>query len=101
MRDGTDITICAVILNKKAPKHLVLVVTRTPDFPAFFPPAGICLSYESDRSPALHWVLDSRHAHDLAPALTGLMGAMLRFGGKGKPSLLSEFLTAPLGTLPS
>lgn len=31
----------ALILNEKSPKHLVLVLTRTPELPAFFPPAGV------------------------------------------------------------
>lgn len=31
--------ICTVTRNEKVPKRLVSVVTRTPDFPAFFPPA--------------------------------------------------------------
>ena len=90
LRDGTDSE------KKKAPKHLALVLIRTPDLAAFFPPAGVCLSCESDPSSTLYWALESQRAHDLVPALTGLLGPMVRFGGKRKPPFLWQFLIASL-----
>lgn len=87
--------ICAMILNKKGPKHLVLVLSRTPDFPAFFPFAGVCLSCESDPSSTLHWVLESQHAHDLVPALIGLMGPYSGLGEKISLFSFGSFLLYP------
>ena len=92
--------ICAVILNKKFPKHLVSLRTRTPVSPTFFRPS-VLGSEPSHLAQPCPGPGRTRHAHDPALVLTGLTGPWPGSGGKREPSFLWDFLGAPPWAFPS
>lgn len=92
-------TICAMILNKQFPKHLVSLLIRTPVSPTFFH-----LSVLGSEPSRLAQPCPGQGTVGMPmtwPLPSGLMGPCPGSGRKTKPAFLWDFLSAPLCASPS